>query len=64
MTGRDLARHAFWSEHPLCDLYAVANGVWIAGKFRPATKWSLRELIAFAETLPPTIINQISGPQT
>jgi hypothetical protein len=64
MTARDVARQAFWSLHPLCDLYAIANGVWIDGQFCPATSWSLRELIAFAETLPASVLNRVAGPRT
>ncbi len=61
MTARDLARRALWSDHPLGDLYAIANGQWIAGSFVPASSWSLRELRAFAEQLPAPIIKNLSG---
>jgi len=59
MTARDLARRAFWSQHPLCDLYAIANGRWRNGRYEPASSWSLRDLIAFAEQLPKPIIEKI-----
>lgn len=62
MTARDVARKAFWSErHPLAHLYAIANGQWIEGEFRPVTQWSLRELIAFTEQLPPSIVARVGG---
>lgn len=44
-----LALAAFWTEHPLCALYAIAHGTWQGRAFRPAESWSLRALIAFAE---------------
>lgn len=61
MTARELARNAFWSQHPLCDLYAIANGAWRAGRFIPAGAWSLQQLIAFAETLPGDVIARLSN---
>jgi hypothetical protein len=54
--GRELALRAFWSEHPLCALFAIANGQWRDGRFEPALSWSVSELIAFTESLPVSII--------
>ena len=64
MTASELARRALWSDHPLCALYAIANGQWIAGAFIPAGRWSLRDLREFAETLPAPIINRLAGEST
>lgn len=61
MTRKDLAIRSLWSDHPLCQLFALANGEWINGQFIPATSWSVRELIAFAELLPEQIISRIEG---
>lgn len=57
---RELAVRAFWSDHPLCRLYEIANGFWIDGRYQPAQAFSLRELIAFTETLPETILQRIA----
>lgn len=63
MTARDLARRALWSEHPLCLIYALANGQWIGGRFVPCGSWSLRELAAFAERLPADVVRNLArGP--
>ena len=51
MTARDLACKAFWSDHPLCRIYMLAHDV---------QSFSLRQLIRFAETLPPQIIESLS----
>lgn len=60
MTARDLACRALWTEHPLCSLFAIASGTWRDGAFEPARSWSLRQLIAFAEQLPPQVISNLS----
>ena len=51
MSARDLACKAFWSEHPLCKLYMLLHDV---------RQFSLRQLIAFAETLPEHVIESLS----
>lgn len=61
MTRVDLACRALWTEHPLCALYSIANGEWRDGSFHPATSWSLRQLIAFAEMLPEPIVDRLGG---
>lgn len=61
--ARRLAVRAFWSDHPLCALYALAHGTWSGGEFRPATAFSLRELIAFADTLPEAIVERLNAPE-
>ena len=58
---RELALKAFWSNHPLCDLYATANGYWLDGQYHRARSWSLRQLINFAEALPANIIATLAG---
>jgi hypothetical protein len=63
MSPRELALSAFWSEHPLCWLYSIANGEWRDGQFHPATSWTVKQLIAFAETLPEPIITRIDKDQ-
>jgi hypothetical protein len=57
----DLAVRALWSDHPLCQLYALAHGGWAEGVYRPAASWSLRQLIAFAESLPEQTFARLSG---
>jgi hypothetical protein len=60
--ARTLARRAFWSEHPLCALYAIARGYWTGdGQFHMSQQWSLRQLIDFAESLPEGVIRNLSG---
>ncbi len=61
MTARDLAHRAFWTEHPLTQLYAIANGRWTEHGFEPARSWSIKQLIAFAEQLPQPVIENIGG---
>lgn len=61
MTRRELALDSFWTDRPLCQLYALANGEWCDGQFIPARSWSVRDLIAFAEILPEQIISRIDG---
>lgn len=61
MTARQLALHAFWSDHPLCALYALANGGWQGGVWRPANSWSLKSLIRFSESLPTEVIRRLNG---
>lgn len=61
MTARDLARRAFWSDHPLTALYSIAHGRWDGARFVPAESWSLRQLIAFAEPLPAPIVSRMAG---
>ncbi len=60
MTARDLAHRAFWTNHPLCQLYALAHGHWRSGEYIPAWQWSIRQLITFAEKLPPEIIDSLA----
>lgn len=62
MTARELARQAFWSDHPLCRLFELANGEWRDGVFVPAKAWSLRELINFAESLPRQVVERLERP--
>jgi hypothetical protein len=59
--ARALALRALWSTHPLCYLYAIAHGTWRGDEFHCAKQWSLRELIAFAEALPPDVINRLAA---
>lgn len=59
---RVLAFRAFWTEHPLCQLYALTHGQWVGGRYKPAATFSLRELIAFAETLPGPYIERLTAP--
>lgn len=59
MTGRDLACRAFWSEHRLCELYALAHGQRIGDQFRPAQSWSVKQLILYTENLPHEIIDRL-----
>lgn len=56
--ARELAIRALWTEHPLCELYAAVHGDWTGdgASYQPATSWSVKQLIAFAETLPPQLI--------
>jgi hypothetical protein len=58
--ARALARRALWSDHPLGLLYAIAHGHWSADGFQICPSWSLRELIAFAEALPPDVIARLT----
>jgi len=60
MTARELARRAFWSEHSLCAIYMLAHGHWDASTFQPTNTFSLRQLIAFAESLPQHVIDALS----
>lgn len=60
MSPRDLAYRAFWSTHPLCDLFVIANGQWIGRQFVPASSFSLRQLIEFTEQLPPHVITNLN----
>jgi hypothetical protein len=61
MSPRDLAHIALWTEHPLCHLFAIANGRWIGGRFEPARSWSIKQLIAFAATLPDDMRERLAG---
>jgi hypothetical protein len=61
MTARDLAHRAFWTEHPLCQLYALAHGHWQGRDYVPTGQWSIRQLITFAETLPQHVIEALAG---
>jgi hypothetical protein len=56
LTARNVACSALWSlNHPLNVAYQRANGKTIEGVFHPANGFSLRQLIEFAEELPPEI---------
>lgn len=58
---RDLACEALWSDtHPLSQLFAIANGRWIGDRFEPARAWSIKQLIAFTESLPQPIVDRIA----
>lgn len=61
MSPADLARRAFWSEHPLGTLYAIAHGQWFGDRFVPCSRWSIKELRNFAAQLPPDVIRNLSG---
>lgn len=61
MSPRQLAHRAMWTDHPLSQLYALCNGEWRDGYFAPATSWSIKQLVDFAETLPPTIIERLGA---
>jgi hypothetical protein len=61
MSPRDLACRALWTDHPLCQLYAIANGRWIGGRFEPARSWSIKQLTAFAASLPDAVRDRIAG---
>jgi hypothetical protein len=56
LTRREFARRIFWTTHPICDLCAIAHGSWIQSAqgfaFDRKGGFSLRELLAFIETLP------------
>lgn len=60
--AKDLAFTAFWTEHPLSRLYAMVNGDWRDGVYVPASSWSIKQLIAFAEKLPAPMIELIGAP--
>lgn len=63
MSPRDMAHAAFWTDHPLCRLYALAHGRWISPTtFEPATSWSIKKLIEFAEALPAPVIANLERP--
>jgi hypothetical protein len=61
MTAKELALKALWTEHPLTQLFAIANGRWIGGRFEPAQSWSIKQLVAFAERLPGDIIERLGA---
>lgn len=63
MTARDLAHHAFYTEHPLVHIFQLAHGHWDGRQFIPAAEIPLRKLIAFAETLPGYVIDGLSEEQ-
>lgn len=50
MTPREIALASFWTERPLVQLFVAATG---------ADTFSLRQLIAFAETLPSSILRSL-----
>jgi hypothetical protein len=50
ITARELALRAFWTEHALCRLYAETM---------ESDRWSIRQLIMFAETLPPDLLAEL-----
>lgn len=52
MTARDLACRSMWSEKPLVRLYQERTG---------QSSFSVKQLIAFAETLPATMIEKMWG---
>lgn len=48
---------AFWSlRHPLNRAYQRDHGKTVAGVFHPANGFSIRQLIEYAEELPPEIL--------
>jgi hypothetical protein len=51
MSARDLAHRAFWTDHPLCQLYMQLHDV---------QQFSVRQLIRFAESLPQHVIDSLS----
>ena len=61
MSRADLASRAFWTDHPLCRMYAIARGSWAGNRFEPATSWSFRELREFAEELPERTFLVLAG---
>ncbi len=52
MTARELALDSFWTERPLVRLYIERTG---------ADTFSLQQLIAFAESLPDSILQTMWG---
>ncbi len=52
MTARDLACRSLWSDKPLVRLYVERTG---------QSSFSVKQLITFAETLPPTLIEKMWG---
>lgn len=59
-TRRDFARYIFWTTHPICQMCAIAHGVWSEGVFFRRGDFSLAELIAFTESLPPETFGRLS----
>jgi hypothetical protein len=54
----DVACQAFWSlRHPLNLAYRRAHAVEVDGAIQPAWCFSLRQLISYAEELPPEVLH-------
>ena len=52
MTARDLACRSMWSDKPLVQMFIAQTG---------KSSFSVKQLIAFAETLPASLIEKMWG---